>query len=289
MKDAYWFPHDSNARHDPKICSLIRKCGVEGYGMYWIVVEMLRDENDHEYALGLDEDTMDAIADQCRCESEKARQFVLTAIRLKLFGSDEESFWSPSLRRRMERRAGLSQARAEAGQIGGKRKAENWQSEANSQQTSSKPLANPSEERRGEESISKKSRGEETLFPFEITPLMADCFEVLQSVKGYPFNEQEDAKLVTGLVRDFPGVDILLELRSWERYKMDKPLEKKSSPRAQIGTWMRKAREFHGNGDGHEEGSEEPVNWREKTAEEIEADYDREMRKAAGSYSPAES
>lgn len=32
VKDCYYFPHDSNARSDPKIMALIQKYGIEGYG-----------------------------------------------------------------------------------------------------------------------------------------------------------------------------------------------------------------------------------------------------------------
>jgi hypothetical protein len=45
MKDAYYFSHDTNARNDPKIAAMRQSYGVEGYGLYWIVVEMLAERN----------------------------------------------------------------------------------------------------------------------------------------------------------------------------------------------------------------------------------------------------
>ncbi|HZW38237.1 MAG TPA: Lin1244/Lin1753 domain-containing protein [Ignavibacteriaceae bacterium] len=43
-KDTYYFQHYCNARRDPKILGLIADCGVEGYGRFWILLEMLREQ-----------------------------------------------------------------------------------------------------------------------------------------------------------------------------------------------------------------------------------------------------
>jgi hypothetical protein len=43
-KDAYYFSHDSNARNDVKILKLRRVFGAEGYGIYWMLIETLRDQ-----------------------------------------------------------------------------------------------------------------------------------------------------------------------------------------------------------------------------------------------------
>ena len=41
MKDTFYFPHDYNSRTDEKIKLLIRKHGIEGYGIFWAIVEDL--------------------------------------------------------------------------------------------------------------------------------------------------------------------------------------------------------------------------------------------------------
>lgn len=46
MKDAYWFPHDSNANQDPKMAVLINETGLSGYGMYWILIEIMHQQED---------------------------------------------------------------------------------------------------------------------------------------------------------------------------------------------------------------------------------------------------
>ena len=46
MKEAYYFPHDTNATQDPKMFMLLTSCGISGIGMYWIIVEMLHQQKD---------------------------------------------------------------------------------------------------------------------------------------------------------------------------------------------------------------------------------------------------
>lgn len=45
-KEAYYFSHDANAQDDPKCMLLIDQMGMEGYGIYWALVERLRNEKD---------------------------------------------------------------------------------------------------------------------------------------------------------------------------------------------------------------------------------------------------
>ena len=40
-KDAYYFPHDQNARGDEKVVAMRRKIGWSGYGLYWAIVEKM--------------------------------------------------------------------------------------------------------------------------------------------------------------------------------------------------------------------------------------------------------
>ena len=44
-KDAYYFSHDSNAHNDEKLINLRIKHDWQGYGLYWAIVELLRDAN----------------------------------------------------------------------------------------------------------------------------------------------------------------------------------------------------------------------------------------------------
>lgn len=46
-KEAYYFSHDANAKDDPKILQLRMELGWEGYGLFWALIELLRNESDH--------------------------------------------------------------------------------------------------------------------------------------------------------------------------------------------------------------------------------------------------
>ena len=46
MNDSY-FPHDSNARNSDKLIPVRMKYGAEGYGIYFMILERLREEKNY--------------------------------------------------------------------------------------------------------------------------------------------------------------------------------------------------------------------------------------------------
>lgn len=50
-KEAYYFSHDANAQDDPKCMMLIEQLGMEGYGIFWCLIEKLRAEKDYRLPL----------------------------------------------------------------------------------------------------------------------------------------------------------------------------------------------------------------------------------------------
>ena len=50
-KDAYYFSHDSNAQDDHKCMELIDQLGMEGYGIFWALIEKLRNEKEYKLPL----------------------------------------------------------------------------------------------------------------------------------------------------------------------------------------------------------------------------------------------
>jgi hypothetical protein len=44
-KNAYWFKHDYNAKNDEKILELRSEFGAEGYGIYWMLIESMSENN----------------------------------------------------------------------------------------------------------------------------------------------------------------------------------------------------------------------------------------------------
>lgn len=50
-KDVYYFSHDANARNDEKILQMRAEYGWEGYGLYWGIVEILRESTDNKFSM----------------------------------------------------------------------------------------------------------------------------------------------------------------------------------------------------------------------------------------------
>ncbi len=112
-KDAFWFSHDSNAKDDPKCMLLIDQLGLEGYGIYWILVETLRDQPDYKYPLKL----LPILAKRYVTSGEKMKAVVLNYELFQI--ADDQFFFSESLNNRMRtladkrenaRKAGIASA-----------------------------------------------------------------------------------------------------------------------------------------------------------------------------------
>lgn len=95
-KEAYYFPHDSNAQQDEKILALRMKFGWEGYGLYWALIEILRDATD--YMITKD---YNRIAFQLRVNASTVKSIV-EDFGLFAFTDDGECLYSESLNRRMD-------------------------------------------------------------------------------------------------------------------------------------------------------------------------------------------
>ena len=106
MKDSYYFSHDSNALTDPKILSMRCDYGMEGYGVFWAVIEMLRVQE--EYRLELNKLNFNALKMLCMTQID-IEEFVSKCIsEYELFETDGKYFWSESLCGRMEKKDDVS-------------------------------------------------------------------------------------------------------------------------------------------------------------------------------------
>lgn len=95
MKETFYFPHDYNAMQDEKIKMLIRKHGMEGYGIFWAIVEMLYNNAN---ALRTD---YEGIAFDVRTNCEKIESIVND---FDLFIVNGDTFGSMSIERRLNER-----------------------------------------------------------------------------------------------------------------------------------------------------------------------------------------
>ena len=95
-KDAYWFKHDSNAKDDPKCVLLIEQLGLEGFGIYWVLIEILREQPNYHYPLAL----IPSIARRYNTSTQKVEAVIKG---YGLFSTDgKEFFFSESLINRMK-------------------------------------------------------------------------------------------------------------------------------------------------------------------------------------------
>jgi hypothetical protein len=135
MKEAYYFSHDSNARHDPKITAMRGVYGSEGYGWYWILVEMMRESNGYKLDMR-SKYAYYAFASQMQCDSETAHKFIQDCItEFDLFAADETHFWSTSLLRRMQERERKSEKARKSAEA-------RWGKKTAPDKGSSKPIEN---------------------------------------------------------------------------------------------------------------------------------------------------
>ena len=90
-KEAFYFPHFCNARHDRKIRRLRKELGTEGYGIYFMLLETLREQQDLMYPL----EDIDLLAEEFGVSEAKVRVAVCN---YELFEIDEEKkFFSPKM------------------------------------------------------------------------------------------------------------------------------------------------------------------------------------------------
>jgi len=100
MKDARYFTHDDNARHDPKMQALIKKYGMKGYGMFWVIIETLRGARGHK--VSFKKYVMESFAEEMKCTAVEVKAFIEDCINeFELFIQENESFYSESLLERM--------------------------------------------------------------------------------------------------------------------------------------------------------------------------------------------
>lgn len=110
-----YFPHDSNARNDERLVKVRMQHGPAGYGVYFMLVERLRE--DQEYMSVVD---YNLIAYDLRIDASLAKS-IIRNFGLFAFTVDPERgecFYSESLRQRMARKDEITAKRKAASALG---------------------------------------------------------------------------------------------------------------------------------------------------------------------------
>ena len=153
-KDAYYFSHDSNARNDIKILRLRRSLGLEGYGIYFCLIEMLREQDDYKMSMS----SIPDVAFELHASDEKVKAVICA---FDLFVIDNDEFFSARLNRSMEEYKSLKTKLSEAGRKGGLSKAK-----AGLKPSQSPPLA--LKERKVKKRKEKESKDENKDIQFDV-------------------------------------------------------------------------------------------------------------------------
>ena len=120
-KDVFYFSHDANALSDPKILAMRCDFGFEGYGLYFAILEILRNES--TYKLPLNKNTYRAIKMQTgtTIDVEKFINACITEYKDDesgngLFNTDKDRkvFYSASFLKRMQKYEDLKEKRRKA-------------------------------------------------------------------------------------------------------------------------------------------------------------------------------
>jgi hypothetical protein len=125
MKDAFYFPHFSNARTDRKIKRLIKALGIEGYGIYFMLLEVLREQTEFRYPIS----DIDLLADEFGTSVPKIEATI------KLFGlfeiDEEEMFFSLNLIKYLEPMFKAKEQRSIAGKASAEARRQKLLAESN--------------------------------------------------------------------------------------------------------------------------------------------------------------
>jgi hypothetical protein len=154
-KDAYYFSHDANAHKDPKVLKLRMKFGWEGYGIYWAIIETLREQPEYKwkandkallsYTFANGEPIVTDIVDHC--------------IEIGLLENDGTHIYSQSLLKRMEKYENKRKKRVEAGKKGAQKRWGDNDSKDNHKQSDSNAISTPiAKNGKGKESKVKESK-----------------------------------------------------------------------------------------------------------------------------------
>lgn len=131
-KETFWFKHDYDAADDDKTILLIEQLGLEGYGIYWILIEKLRGREGYKMPFSV----IPSLARRYMTTPEKMKTVIT---QYGLFEYDEEGFfYSVSLIERMNALDELKNKRSIAGRMGNEKR---WGNKLLSEETD-KSIAN---------------------------------------------------------------------------------------------------------------------------------------------------
>ena len=256
-KDAYYFPHDSNASQDPKILQMRSVYGAEGYGWYWMIIEMMREQED--YLLPIEgKYACNAYAMRLQCDSIKLHEYINDCVsEFHLFEEKDGSIFSRSLNRRMENYTERSDKARKAAQARWHPKQEQ-ENNANAMPTQSDSNAKRVKESKvKEKKVASKNATAEKVKEITKNSLgepIRQVFAGIDERRGYrpPKRNAEAASIMRMLKMGYSPDDIL---KVWDQIKSESFYHDKElylmTVESQIGAKL--------NGNGHKQSKGNPL------------------------------
>lgn len=178
MKKTNYFSHDSNARNDEKILAVRMKYGAEGYGIYFMILERLRDSDGY---MSIKDYNM--LAFDFRVSAEKVKSIV-EDFGLFVFTEDSKHFYSESFLRRMKLKDEKSlKARESANQRWRKKTEEQKEMRTQCERIKNECERNASKVKKSK--VNNKEKEKEKEKPKRFLPPSLDEVENYISEKGY--------------------------------------------------------------------------------------------------------
>lgn len=209
-----YFSHDYGTRHKKRLAALVSEKKMRGYGLFWVIVEMLHEDSTRW--MELDEMTYIAIAGQSGENVTYIKEFVDACInRYKVFMQHENKFTTERVLRNIDKRLEISASRSESGRRGAEAK---WQTDgkpmANAKQTDSNEMAKNGKGKEikvKEKKVNKNKKGGWDQFPTAETTIEIEDAEVTQaitfvmSVKRQTLTPQVVREFFTGFRANLSG------------------------------------------------------------------------------------
>lgn len=183
-----YFPHDSNARNSDKLIKLRMRHKAAGYGVYFMILERLREEDGYMSVKDYNMIAFDLREDASLIKS------VVEDFGLFVFTEDGKYFYSESFNRRMDIKDEKSRIRAEAGRKGSEKRWGNGKQMANAIANDSKTIANAIE------NDSKKSKEKKRISPPQSPTGGSGGGEIFFNLSG------DDTPPSDGVQRNYEGL-----------------------------------------------------------------------------------
>jgi hypothetical protein len=127
-KDAFYFSHDYNAHNDVKILFMRQQLGMEGYGIYWFLIESLADAGGN-----LPMKIIPVLSMQMHTTEVKVKALIEN---FELFQISDNQFFSIRLLNHLDKRQTISKLNSDKGKISAeKRKSTSVQPQLNNGST----------------------------------------------------------------------------------------------------------------------------------------------------------